>query len=87
MPLYTYVTAYKGATYVSQSRHSNPKGFATWLAEMPENALPGLTTALRKQLNPYHGSFEEVPNRQHMWQKKLTIGESELVVIAIQTDA
>jgi hypothetical protein len=86
VPLYTYLTTYKGASYVAQARRSNFRGFPDWIAEMPANALPGLTLALRKELNPYDGTFEEVPNRQHVWQKKLMIGGSELVVVVVQTE-
>jgi hypothetical protein len=90
MPLYTYVTAYKGATYVAQGRHSNFKGFvSTWAAGIPKDVLPGLTSDLRKELSDksYQGTFEEVPNRRHVWRKSLTIGGSDFVVIAIQADA
>ena len=86
MPLYTYVTTYKGASYVAQDRRSNFKGFPGWIQEMPANALPGLTPALRKELNPYQGDFESVPNRQNVWRKSLIVGGSELVVLAIQTE-
>lgn len=86
MPLYTYVTAYKGATYVTQKRRSNFKGWPDWLTEMPANALPGLTPALRKGLDPYSGTFVEVPNRRHVWKKTMAVGGADLVVVAIQTD-
>jgi len=86
MPLYTYVTIYKGASYVAQGRRSNFKGFPIWFQDMPVNALPDLTPALRKQVNPYDGTFVPVPNRQHVWRKTLLVGGSELVVIVIQTD-
>jgi hypothetical protein len=85
MPLYTYVTVYKGATYVAQARHSNFKGFTDWITGVPANALPDLTPALRRKLNPYDGTFEEVPNRRHVWKKKLMVGGSELVAFVIQT--
>jgi hypothetical protein len=85
MPLYTYVTTYKGASYVTQGRGSNFKGFPIWLAEMPATALPGLTPALRKELNPYQGDFEPVPNREHVWRKSLLVGGSELTVIVVET--
>jgi hypothetical protein len=85
MPLYTYVTTYKGATYVAQGRHSNFKGFATWIADIPDKALPELTPALRKQLNPYQGDFDPLPNQERVWRKSLMVGGSELTVVAVET--
>ncbi len=85
MPLYTYVTTYKGSTHIAQGRHSNFKGFATWIANLPANALPELTPALRKEIDPYRGDFEPVPNQEKVWRKSLTIGDGELIVIAVET--
>ena len=90
MPLYTYVVTYKDASYVAQGRFSNFKGFVTaWTSEMPENALPGLTTPLRKELfgKAYRGEFAEIPNRKNVWRKVLDIGGNPFVVYAIQTEA
>jgi len=44
MPLYTYVTTYKGAAYVVQGRRSNFKGFPVWFENLPASALPALMT-------------------------------------------
>lgn len=74
MPRYTYVTSYKGATYVAQGTHSNFKGFATWINDLPAKALPGLTPEIRKELNPYRGDYEPVPNCEHVWRKTYVIG-------------
>jgi hypothetical protein len=77
MPLYTYVTAYKGVIQTAQRRRSNHHGFADWMETLP--------AALRKQVrNPYVG-FEPIPNRERAWCRKQTIDGVELVVIAIQT--
>ena len=78
MPLYTYVSTYKGQSHISQSRRSNPKGFPDWAEVLPQE--------IRAKLNPYDGAFESVPNRLNVWRKTLTIDGSELVVFAIQTD-
>ncbi len=77
MPLYTYVTVYKGASYTVQARRSNPWGFADWL-----EALPG---PLRKQVRRPFSGFEPIPNRQKAWKKQETVDGDELIVIAIET--
>lgn len=46
MPLYTYIAAFKEATYASQGSYSNFKGFVTARSDLPANALPGLTPSL-----------------------------------------
>jgi len=85
MPLYTYVTAYKGSVHVAQGRHGNFKGFPTWFANLPANALPELTPTLRKNINPYRGDFEPIQNQERVWRESLMIGDSELTVVAIET--
>lgn len=88
MPLYTYIASYKGASYVAQGSHSNFRGFVSaWSGELPENALPGLTPSLRRDLSTqaYRGDFLEVPNRKHVWRKEFDLGGSAFVVYAIQT--
>jgi hypothetical protein len=80
MPLYTYVAIYKGTSYIAQQRRSNYQGFGDWIQALP--------AALKKKAaqNMYAG-FEPVPNRKNVWQRTQTIDDSELVVIAIQTDS
>ena len=80
MPLYTYVAIYKGVSYIAQRRRSNHQGFGDWIEVLPP--------ALKKKAaqNMYAG-FEPVPNRQHVWRKTTSIDDSELVVIAVQTDS
>jgi hypothetical protein len=80
MPLYTYVAIYKDTTYIAQKRRSNYQGFGDWIEALP--------AALQKKAaqNMYAG-FEPVPNRKNVWQRTQTIDDSELVVIAIQTDS
>jgi hypothetical protein len=34
-----------------------------------------------------YAEFEPVPNRKNVWQRTQTIDDSELIVIAIQTDS
>lgn len=77
MPLFTYVVAYKGESYIAQTRRSNPKGFPDWMEALPKE--------LRNNINPYGGSFEPMPNRQHVWRKSLTVGDHELTIVAVQT--
>ena len=79
MPLYTHVIAYKGETYIAQARRSNPKGFPDWIEALP----PSLR---KKVLDPYHGAFEAVPNRHGVWQRRLTVDGTELIVTVVQTD-
>ena len=85
MPLYTYVTSYKGAVHVSQGRHSNFKGFPTWLDNLPLNALPALSPNLRKGIDPYRGDFEPLPSVERAWKKTMQVGDGELTVVAIET--
>ena len=88
MPLYTYIACFKGATYVSQGSYSNFKGFvSSWSGDLPENALPGLTAPLKKELSQkaYYGEFVEVPNRKHVWCKTIDLNGERFVVYAIQT--
>lgn len=80
MPLYTYVTIYKGVSYVAQQRRSNYQGFGDWVSSLP----PELKTKVAQKM---YAGFEPIPNRQNVWRRTLTIDDSELVVIAIQTDA
>ena len=52
MPLYTYIATFKGASYVAQGSYSNFRGFVSaWSGDLPDNALPSLTVALRKELS------------------------------------
>jgi hypothetical protein len=84
MPLYTYVTCYRGATYIAQKRRSNFKGWPDWATDLPDDAFP---PALRQELSHkvYEGSFDAVPNRMRVWRKALILSGSELVVVAIET--
>jgi hypothetical protein len=89
MPLYTYIAAYKSSTYVAQGSYSNFKGFvSSWSGDLPQNALPSLTPALKNELSrkAYQGEFIAVANRKHVWRKSIEIGGSEFVVYAIQTE-
>jgi len=77
MPLYTYVVTYRGGGYVAQASHSNFKGFVSeWADDVPMDALPGLTPALKRELSvaAYRGDFMLIPNRHHVWKKVLTLG-------------
>jgi hypothetical protein len=89
MPLYTYVVAYKGDTYVAQDKKSNFKGFvSSWTSEIPSNALKSLTPSLAKELAKiaYSGDFTPVPGRTNVWRKTILLDNSEFVVIAVQTE-
>jgi hypothetical protein len=88
MPLYTYIVSYKGASRVTQGRHSNFKGFiSSWCSEIPAGALPGLTSALYKELvsKAYRGEFLPVANTSNVWRKSIEVGASEFTIIAVQT--
>ena len=85
MPLYTYMTTYRGAVHIAQVRHSNFKGFATWITDMPVNALPGLSAEHRKNLNPYAGDFIPVPNQDRVWKKTLAVDGSDLTAVVVET--
>jgi hypothetical protein len=85
MPLYTYIATYKGDTHVAQGRHSNFKGFPTWFANLPASALPGLSQKYRKDLNPYSGDFEPVPNQEKVWKKILVVDGNDLTVVVVET--
>lgn len=83
MPLYTYVVAYKDATYVSQARRSNVRGFGDWTNELPKTAL---SPSARKELaEKMYGGFEVVSNRVNLWRRAMVIDGSEMVVFAIRT--
>jgi len=85
MPLYTYVTSYKGAVHVSQGRHSNFKGFPTWLNSLPPSTLPGLTPDLRKGIDPHRGDFEPLPNVERAWRRTIQVGDGVLTVVVVET--
>jgi hypothetical protein len=79
MPLYTYVVVYQDTSYIAQRSRSNYQGFGDWIEALPP--------ALRKKASQtMYTGFEPVPNRQNVWRRTQTIDDSELVVIAIQTD-
>jgi len=84
MPLYTYVTTYRGASYVAQARRSNPHGFGDWIRERPRSSLPDLDLSALSAGDLY-GPMDTVPNKQRVWTKTLMVDGSELVVIAVQT--
>jgi hypothetical protein len=79
MPLYTYVAVYKGTSYIAQQRRSNYQGSGDWIQALP--------SALKeKAAQSMYAGFEPVPNRKNVWQRTQTIDDSEMVVIAIQTE-
>lgn len=82
MPLYTYVIAFKGATHIAQSSHSNFRGFISWV-----DAVPNLGPALKKQLaeKAYWGDFTAVDNKKHVWRKSIDLDGAQMVVHAVQT--
>jgi hypothetical protein len=60
----------------------------TWAANIPASALPTLTPVLRKELErkAYSGTFVASENVKHVWRKVLELGDSKLLVYAIQTE-
>jgi hypothetical protein len=88
MPLYTYVVSYKGSTHVTQSSHSNFKGFIdAWCTNLPAGALPALTPALHRDLarKAHLAEFPAIANIKHAWRKSVELAGSEFVVVAVQT--
>ncbi|MES2353116.1 MAG: hypothetical protein V4568_01740 [Pseudomonadota bacterium] len=88
MPLYTYIASFRDSTYVAQGSYSNFKGFvSSWSGDLPENALPGLSPPLKKELSQkaHGGEFAEVPNRKNVWCKTIDLNGERFVVYAIQT--
>ena len=88
MPLYTYVLSYKGQCHVSQGNHSNFRGFiSAWCTDMPANAIPALTPALRKELanKAYGGDFAPLPDLHNVWRKTIEVGGEECTLLAVQT--
>ncbi len=82
MPLYTYVITFKGDTYISQSSHSNFRGFISWA-----DAIPNMAPTVKKELSQkaHQGEFSPLANKKHVWRKSIEIGDEALVVHAIQT--
>jgi hypothetical protein len=90
MALYTYIVAFGGSTYAVQARHSNFKGFvSSWSNDLPENALPGFTATLKKELSKeaYRGDWTDVPNRKNVWRKTMNLNGEDFTVYAIQTES
>jgi len=88
MPLYTYIVTYNNSNYVGQGNHSNFRGFiSTWCNEMPNDALKGFNSSLKKQLaeKAYHGEFLPVPNRNNVWKKVIDLNGKEFVIHAVDT--
>lgn len=88
MPLYTYVVTYNDSNYVGQGSHSNFRGFVSaWCSEMPENALKGFNSSLKKQLSQkaYQGAFDPVQNRVNVWHKVMDLNGKPFSIHAIET--
>ncbi len=86
MPLYTYVATYRGASYVSQARRSNPHGSGDWIIDKPRSALPELNVSALSASDLY-GPMNTLANKRSVWTKTILVDGSELVVIAVQTAA
>jgi hypothetical protein len=90
MPLYTYIVAFRGATYAAQARHSNFNGFvSSWSTDLPDNVFPGLTASLKNELSgkAYRSDFLEGPNRKNVWRKTLNLDGEDFTVYAVQTES
>ncbi|HEY0014211.1 MAG TPA: hypothetical protein VGB79_15315 [Allosphingosinicella sp.] len=88
MPLYTYISSYRGGVHAEQGRYSNFKGFASGVSsQIPEAALPGLTPALRKELaeKAYRCEWVAVPGRSGLWKSAFALGGSDFVVHVVET--
>ncbi len=89
MPLYTYISSYRGILHSEQGRFSNFKGFASGaLGKIPDGALPGLTHALRTEMieKALRCQWEAVPNRRNLWRATFPVGDAEFVVHVVHTD-
>lgn len=88
MPLYTYVVTYNNSNYVGQGSHSNFRGFINaWCLDMPEHALKGFDTSLKKQLSKKANQeeFIQVPNRINVWHKIIDLNGKPFSIYAIET--
>lgn len=89
MPLYTYISSYRGALHAEQGRYSNFKGFASAaLSRMAEGSLPGLTPTLRREMGEaaHRCEWEAVPNRRNVWRTAFLLGGSDFVIHVVQTE-
>ena len=89
MPLYTYISSYRGSLHVVQGRYSNFKGFASGaLSDIPEGAMPRLTQKLRTEMGEraHRCEWEPVPNRRNVWRAAFPLGGSEFAVHVVQTE-
>lgn len=89
MPLYTYVSSYRGLLHVEQGRFSNFKGFASGaLSNIPDGALPGLTPALRAEMaeKACRCEWQAAPNRRNVWRTAFPLGGCDFVILAVQTE-
>jgi hypothetical protein len=90
VPLYTYIASYRCDTYIGQDRRSNFKGFApSMLEEMSDNAMPGMTMAMRTELSNklYRSEWLPVANRINVWRTAFDLGGAVFELHAVQTDA
>jgi hypothetical protein len=88
MPLYSYIASYHGGSYADQDSRSNFKGFAALvLSRMPNNALPGLTENLKRELvdKAARADWSEVSNRKNHWVMKIALDGKPFTLHAVQT--
>jgi len=88
MPLYTYIVTYNNSNYVGQGSHSNFRGFTSdWSRDIPDNALTGFNSNLKKQLQKlsFQGEFNSVPNRINVWEKSIDLNGKVFKIHAIET--
>ncbi len=89
MPLFTYLVSYQGSLFVEQDQKSNFRGFvAHLLGQMPENALPNVTPALRKELTEalMRSEWQPVPNRTRVWRTSIELRGKPFVIHCVQTE-
>ncbi|MES2174062.1 MAG: hypothetical protein V4523_08985 [Pseudomonadota bacterium] len=79
MPLYTYVMSYKGATKISQHKHSNYTGFLlTPIAAAFPNLKPAFGDLIRMRPEP-------VSNAERVWGCSKDISGENFVLHVIET--
>jgi hypothetical protein len=88
MPIYSYIASYHGERYADQDSRGNFKGFAALvLSRMPNNALPGLTENLKRELvdKAARADCAEVSNRKNIWAMKIALDGKPFTLHSVQT--
>lgn len=86
MPLYTYMVAYKGETYVSQLSRSNFKGFVSELIDaIPPSTFSGIDTRAKKEMTKICYGLILRPNQTNVWEASGDVLGEKFRVFAVET--